>query len=142
MGEGWTPIVDLPTRRTDVRKIHRAMMRRIFRTTVDGGQGRWLPGVVQTPTSGSQVDTAWRRVDLGKSTGVSREGVSWPPRSSPGSARSRVSPGTPGTRTRSRCVFTFTHHLDKASPSLMKACATGVHVKDATITVRKATKEG
>jgi type VI secretion system secreted protein Hcp len=35
-------------------------------------------------------------------------------------------------------MFTFTHHLDKASPSLMKACATGVHLKDATITVRKA----
>lgn len=34
--------------------------------------------------------------------------------------------------------FTFTHHVDKASPLLMKACATGEHVKDATITVRKA----
>ena len=33
--------------------------------------------------------------------------------------------------------FTFTHHVDKASPVLMKACATGEHVKDATITVRK-----
>ena len=36
--------------------------------------------------------------------------------------------------------LTFTHHVDKASPSLMKACATGSHVKDATITVRKAGK--
>lgn len=36
--------------------------------------------------------------------------------------------------------LTFTHHVDKASPSLMKACATGVHTKDATITVRKAGK--
>ena len=36
--------------------------------------------------------------------------------------------------------LTFTHHVDKASPSLMKACATGTHVKDATITVRKAGK--
>jgi type VI secretion system secreted protein Hcp len=36
--------------------------------------------------------------------------------------------------------FTFTHRVDKASPSLMKACATGTHVKDATITVRKAGK--
>ena len=36
--------------------------------------------------------------------------------------------------------FTFTHHVDKASPSLMKACATGTHAKDATITVRKAGK--
>ena len=37
-------------------------------------------------------------------------------------------------------AFTFTHHVDKASPSLMKACATGNHLKDATITVRKAGK--
>ena len=36
--------------------------------------------------------------------------------------------------------FTFTHHVDKASPSLMAACATGTHSKDATITVRKAGK--
>ena len=36
--------------------------------------------------------------------------------------------------------FNFTHHLDKASPSLLKACATGKHIKDATITVRKAGK--
>ncbi len=36
--------------------------------------------------------------------------------------------------------FDFTHHIDKASPLLLKACATGQHVKDATITVRKAGK--
>ena len=36
--------------------------------------------------------------------------------------------------------FNFTHHIDKASPVLMKACATGEHIKDATITVRKAGK--
>ena len=36
--------------------------------------------------------------------------------------------------------FDFTHHVDKASPALMKACATGEHIKDATITVRKAGK--
>jgi len=36
--------------------------------------------------------------------------------------------------------FNFTHHIDKASPVLMKACATGEHVKEATITVRKAGK--
>src|SRR5690349_11163242 len=36
--------------------------------------------------------------------------------------------------------LTFTHRVDKASPGLMKACATGVHTKDATITVRKAGK--
>lgn len=36
--------------------------------------------------------------------------------------------------------FHFTHHLDKASPILMKACATGQHIKEATISVRKAGK--
>ena len=36
--------------------------------------------------------------------------------------------------------FSFTHHVDKASPLLMKACATGEHIKEATITVRKAGK--
>jgi type VI secretion system secreted protein Hcp len=34
----------------------------------------------------------------------------------------------------------FVHHVDKASPSLMRACATGTHLKDATITQRKAGK--
>jgi type VI secretion system secreted protein Hcp len=32
------------------------------------------------------------------------------------------------------------HHIDKASPLLMRACATGAHLKDATITHRKAGK--
>ena len=36
--------------------------------------------------------------------------------------------------------FNFTHHLDKASPVLMTACATGEQIKEATITVRKAGK--
>lgn len=36
--------------------------------------------------------------------------------------------------------FNFTHFVDKASPVLMKACATGEHIKEATITVRKAGK--
>jgi len=36
--------------------------------------------------------------------------------------------------------FNFTHHVDKASPVLMKACATGDHIKEATITIRKAGK--
>ena len=36
--------------------------------------------------------------------------------------------------------FNFTHHVDKASPSLLKACASGKHIKEATITVRKAGK--
>lgn len=34
----------------------------------------------------------------------------------------------------------FTHVLDRASPLLMKACATGQHLKDATLTARKAGK--
>ena len=36
--------------------------------------------------------------------------------------------------------FNFTHHVDKASPNLMRACATGEHIKEATITARKAGK--
>ena len=36
--------------------------------------------------------------------------------------------------------FNFTHRVDKASPVLMRACATGEHIKEATITVRKAGK--
>ena len=36
--------------------------------------------------------------------------------------------------------FTFTHRVDKATPQLLKACATGTHIPDATITVRKAGK--
>jgi type VI secretion system secreted protein Hcp len=32
----------------------------------------------------------------------------------------------------------FTHVIDKASPKFMTACATGQHIKDATITARKA----
>jgi type VI secretion system secreted protein Hcp len=34
----------------------------------------------------------------------------------------------------------FTHKIDKSSPMLMQACATGVHLKEATITHRKAGK--
>ncbi len=36
--------------------------------------------------------------------------------------------------------FSFNHYIDKSSPVLMKACATGEHIKEATITVRKAGK--
>jgi type VI secretion system secreted protein Hcp len=36
--------------------------------------------------------------------------------------------------------LSFTHKIDKASPTLMQACATGVHLKEATITHRKAGK--
>lgn len=34
----------------------------------------------------------------------------------------------------------FTHNVDKATPLLMKSCATGTHIPDGTITVRKAGK--
>ena len=36
--------------------------------------------------------------------------------------------------------ITFVHAIDKASPSLMLACATGQHLKDGTITHRKPGK--
>ena len=36
--------------------------------------------------------------------------------------------------------LSFVHNIDKASPLLMKACATGAHLKEATITHRKAGK--
>ena len=36
--------------------------------------------------------------------------------------------------------LSFMHRLDKSSPVLMKACATGEHVKEATLASRKAGK--
>jgi type VI secretion system secreted protein Hcp len=36
--------------------------------------------------------------------------------------------------------LSFTHKIDKASPVLMQRCATGQHLKDATITRRKSGK--
>jgi type VI secretion system secreted protein Hcp len=36
--------------------------------------------------------------------------------------------------------LSFTHKIDKASPLLLKACAAGQHLKEATITRRKAGK--
>jgi type VI secretion system secreted protein Hcp len=36
--------------------------------------------------------------------------------------------------------FNFSHYLDKASPVLQKACATGEHIKEGTIVARKAGK--
>ncbi|HMJ84291.1 MAG TPA: type VI secretion system tube protein Hcp [Vicinamibacterales bacterium] len=82
------------------------------------------------------------------------------------SATSRASRPTPNTRTRSRCCrsrgasrtaagwnsapagvrgatfqgLTIVHNIDKATPKLLEACATGTHLKDATITHRKAGK--
>jgi type VI secretion system secreted protein Hcp len=37
--------------------------------------------------------------------------------------------------------ISIVHHIDKSSPLLLKACATGTHIKDAMITHRKAGKE-
>jgi type VI secretion system secreted protein Hcp len=37
--------------------------------------------------------------------------------------------------------LSIVHNIDKASPKLMQACATGTHLKDATITHRKAGKD-
>jgi type VI secretion system secreted protein Hcp len=36
--------------------------------------------------------------------------------------------------------LSFLHNIDKASPNLLNACATGTHLKEATITHRKAGK--
>jgi type VI secretion system secreted protein Hcp len=36
--------------------------------------------------------------------------------------------------------LTFTHRIDKATPLLLKACATGEHIPEATLSVRKAGK--
>jgi type VI secretion system secreted protein Hcp len=36
--------------------------------------------------------------------------------------------------------LSFTHNIDKATPVLMRGCATGTHMKEATITRRKAGK--
>src|SRR5262245_59324985 len=36
--------------------------------------------------------------------------------------------------------LSIVHNIDKASPSLLSACATGAHLKEATITHRKAGK--
>ena len=37
--------------------------------------------------------------------------------------------------------LSFLHSIDKASPNLLKACATGTHLKEATVTHRKAGKD-
>ena len=45
-----------------------------------------------------------------------------------------------GTGKASFSDFNFMHRIDAASPLLMKACATGQHIKEATVTNRKAGK--
>jgi len=54
-----------------------------------------------------------------------------------------VSAGTGGGGGAGRASFqdlSIVHNIDKASPRLLQACATGAHFKDATITHRKAGK--
>ncbi len=57
-----------------------------------------------------------------------------------GERRSRSSGGGGGTGKANFQDLSFTHNIDKASPVLLQACATGVHIKEATITHRKAGK--
>ena len=52
-----------------------------------------------------------------------------------------ISPGAGGAT--GKATFhdlSIVHNVDKASPVLLKACATGTHIKEATITHRKAGK--
>jgi type VI secretion system secreted protein Hcp len=51
-------------------------------------------------------------------------------------------PGAPGAAAGKPAFhdLTITHNIDKASPLLLQACATGLHLKEATITHRKAGK--
>jgi len=37
--------------------------------------------------------------------------------------------------------YSFTKHMDKSSPKLVEACATGEHIKKAVLTLRKAGKD-
>jgi type VI secretion system secreted protein Hcp len=57
-------------------------------------------------------------------------GVTHPPSLAPG--------GTGGKATFQD--LSIVHHIDKATPLLLSACAAGTHFKDATITHRKAAK--
>src|SRR5688572_29804191 len=59
-----------------------------------------------------------------------------------GVSRDASAPQTPGGASGKPTFadFTITHFVDKASPTLMKACATGEHLKEATITARQAGK--
>jgi type VI secretion system secreted protein Hcp len=54
-----------------------------------------------------------------------------------------VSTGPGGGGSAGKATFqdlSIVHKIDKASPKLLEACATGMHVKDVTITHRKAGK--
>jgi len=50
-------------------------------------------------------------------------------------------PGGGGDGKASFHDLVVTHHIDKATPQLLQACATGQHLKEATITHRKAGKQ-
>ena len=52
------------------------------------------------------------------------------------------SPGAPGAAAGKPTFhdLSITHTIDKASPLLLQACATGMHLKEATITHRKSGK--
>jgi type VI secretion system secreted protein Hcp len=59
------------------------------------------------------------------------------------SSSESISTGAAGGAGAGKATFkdlTIVHVVDKASPLLLKACATGTHLKDATITHRKAGK--
>ena len=53
---------------------------------------------------------------------------------------SSLGPGGAGAGKTTFQNLTIVHHIDKASPLLFQACATGMHLKEATITHRKAGK--
>jgi type VI secretion system secreted protein Hcp len=76
---------------------------------------------------GESLDSAFKdQVEvLSWSWGVSQQG-------------SMASGGGGGTGKASFHDFTFAHAMDKASPNFMKACATGKHYPEGTITQRKA----
>ena len=80
------------------------------------------------PSRANRPTSSTRRIDvLAWSWGVMQSG-------------SMAYGGAGGTRKASFNDFNFTHHIDKATPLLMKACAVGTHIPDGTITVRKAGK--
>ena len=51
-----------------------------------------------------------------------------------------VAPGGGGGGKATFHDLSFVHRIDRASPLLLKACATGTHIKEATLTNRKAGK--
>ncbi len=58
-------------------------------------------------------------------------------------SRSTPSSGSGGGSGTGKAIFedlSIEHRIDKATPALFEACATGRHIRDATITHRKAGK--